>query len=364
MQKLVATLIPSRHLAAAGDNFDFVGGRPWSLTAPRHGRGLPGGGCSVPVELKPRRALVAARPTEAAQLGALFTDEALQSWEPLEADSLERARVLLHHNPYDILIVDESLYHHSGPSGLAWLAQQREVPTVLLAGMDPDAVTLAYEQGVSLCLPRNMTLENPSVLAAALRRALQIRERERSDRRTKEGLIQCRRHVERLVSLLWRTLPADPQHQWFTHRHILQRLQEEVSRSGRHGTVFTVALAEVQMPAGEAPEEQADIWHEWMTETLALAKRRCDVAGHYGANGFMLLMVNTPKPGGVAGCKRLQQYLRDVPQPTPGPHGPIRTCFGLSTFAEDMATSQSLLSRAEKHLEAAKAGAGEGVVAD
>jgi diguanylate cyclase (GGDEF)-like protein len=318
----------------------------------------------MPLNFKPRRVLIAAVLTEATQLRAPFTDEALVSWELLEADTIERARVVLQHKPYDILLVDETLYQQSEPSDLAWLAEQREVPTMLLTGMDPVAVTRAFEQGVSLCLPRRLTLDNPPVLAAALSRTLQIRDRERSDRRTREGLIQCRRHVDRLVSLLWRTLPAEPQRLWFTQRHILQRLQEEVQRSGRHGTVFTVALAEVQIPPGETTEEQADTWHEWITETIALAKRRCDVAGHYGANGFMLLMVNTAKPGGVAGCKRLQQYLRDVPQPMAGPHGPIRTCFGLATFAEETATSQSLLSSAEKHLEAAKAGAGEGVVAD
>jgi DNA-binding NarL/FixJ family response regulator len=318
----------------------------------------------VPFYLKQHRALVAARPTEAALLRFLFTDDALQSWQPQEADTLEHARVLLKHNPYDILIVDESLCQQSGPLALAWLAQQREVPTVLLTGMDPDAVTRAYEQGVSICLPRRMTLDNPPVLAAALHRTVQIREHQRSHRRTREGLAQCRRHVDRLVNLLWRSVPANPQRQWFTHRHILQRLQEEVLRSGRHGTVFTVALAEMQIPAGESPEAQSDTWNEWMTETLARGKRRCDVAGLYGSNGFMLLMVNTAKPGGVAGCRRLQMFLRDQPQPAPGPHGPIPTCFGISTFAEETATSRTLLSRAEKHLEAAKAGAGEGVVAD
>jgi PleD family two-component response regulator len=254
------------------------------------------------------------------------------------------------------------LYLAAGPNGVAWLARQRQAPTVFLTGLEPDVVAQAYEQGVSLCLPRQVTLDNPHVLAAALNRALQTSELQRSIVREQESLYQCRRQVDRLVNLLWRALPADPDHQWFTHRHILERLQEEVSRSGRHGGVFTVALGavETKSEARTEPQELA----EWTTQTLARIKRRCDVAGHYGLQGFMLLMVQTPEAGGAAGCRRLQQYLHEAARPPLGPHGPIRACFGLSSFSSSNATSQSLLSRAEQHLEAAKADQDGGIVAD
>jgi GGDEF domain-containing protein len=311
------------------------------------------------VEIERRRVLVAARPSEAAELHGLFADAALEGWDLLDADGVARARFLLQHNPCDVLIVDEGLYHTAGPVGLAWLVQDRDTPVICLTGMEAETVAQAYQQGVHLCVPRRLALEHPPLLAAALRRAAGAADAQRSARRTKEGLYQCRRQVDRLVNLLWRTVPGEAQRQWLPQRHILERLQEEVSRSGRHGNVFTVALGELQEADGAADGRELP---EWTTDALVRAKRRCDVAGHYGLNGFLLLMVHTPKEGAVTCCRRLQKYLANT-APT-GPRGPIRASFGLSSFAANNATSQSILSRAEKHLEVARGGAAGGVVTD
>jgi PleD family two-component response regulator len=315
----------------------------------------------MPPDPDRRRLVLAARPSEASALLSQFARAPLDKWNVENADTFERARFLLQHNPCDILMVDEGLYQDAGALGLAWLAGQREVPILFMTAMEPELVAQAYRNGAHLCLPRQLALHNTSVLSAALERMAQLSDMQRSSRRTKDNLNQCRRQIDRLVNLLWRTVPMDPERQWFTQRHILERLQEEVCRSGRHGSVFTLALGEVQAaePSGEVAELA-----EWTTETLSRTKRRCDVAGHYGLQGFMLLLMETPKAGGVACCKRLQQYLGQAARPPRGPRGPINACFGLSTFSADNAASQSLLSRAEKHLEAAKAGTCGGVVAD
>ncbi len=313
------------------------------------------------VEIERRRVLVAARPSESAELHALFADAALAAWDALDADGVARARFLLQHNPCDVLIVDEGLYHMAGPVGLAWLLQERETPVICLTGMEAETVAQAYQQGVQLCVPRRLALNHAPLLAAALARAAHLGDAQRGARRTKEGLYQCRRQVDRLVNLLWRTVPGEPQRQWLPQRHILERLQEEVSRSGRHGTVFTVALGEMQRDGSDVETTELP---EWTTDALVRAKRRCDVAGQYGLQGFLLLMVHTPKEGGLTCCRRLQKYLGEAAPAGTGPRGPIRPCFGLSSFGADNASSQSILSRAEKHLAAARSGAEGGVVTD
>ncbi|HYV39638.1 MAG TPA: hypothetical protein VE988_28375 [Gemmataceae bacterium] len=315
----------------------------------------------MPVEVERRRILLAARPPEAKELHTLFADPCLDRWDILDADSFERARFLLQHNPCDILLVDESLYHSAGRAGLAWLARRQDPQTVFLTGMDPDTIALAYELGVSLCVPRRMSLDNPRVLAAALQRAVAITDLQMGQRRTADRLLTCRRQVDRLVNLLWRTIPMDSDHQWFSHRHVLERLQEEVARSGRHGTTFTVALGEMEFDAAEKPEALEPT--DWMSSAVANAKRRCDVAGHYGMRGFMLLMMQTPPAGGMTCCRRLQTRLQEMAMRQMGASGPVRACFGLSSFTPENATTGSLLSRAEKHLEAAKAGVSDGIVA-
>src|SRR5262249_18230337 len=157
--------------------------------------------CPMPVEVK-RRVVLAARPSEVPQFAATFAHASMQGWQSLVADSLERCRSLVQHQLCDVLMVDECMYQRAGPSGLSWLARQREFPAVLLTGMEPEVLAVAYGEGLSVCLPRRQTLEHPPLLAAALDRAAHLQENWHTHRRTKEGLHQCRRQVDRLVSLL------------------------------------------------------------------------------------------------------------------------------------------------------------------
>jgi GGDEF domain-containing protein len=307
-------------------------------------------------EVERRRVLVAARGCELPSLQALFAAEALAPWEAVEAESLEQARFKLQHTACDILLVDESLACCGSPEGLAWLAE-RGAPTVFLAGCDAETCTRAYEHGATICLPRGLTLGHPPLLAAALRRACRDGETARAHCRVKDSLHQCRRQVDRLVNLLWRTVPMDTQTHWCTQRHVLERLQEEVARTDRHGGPLTVAVGEVEATPGADEPGEGAAW----TERLTRAKRRCDVAGQYGLQGFLLLMVQTPKEGAVTCCRRLQQAL-EAPA-AGGPRGPVRVSFGIASVSGDGATPQALLRQAEQNLEAATAGASDRVVA-
>ena len=223
----------------------------------------------MPVTVERRRILLAAKRPQAEELRNLFCETPLQRWELLEADSFERARFLLQHNPCDVLLVDDGLCNGTGAAGLAWITRQLEPPTVFLTSMEPCSVAQAYEHGVSVCVPRKLSLSHPQVLAAALKRTVQIAELQLANRRTSERLFKCRRQIDRLVNLLWRSIPMDSEHQWFTHRHVLERLQEEVARCSRHGDMFTVAVGEVENEPTEAP--QAEDLGEWTSAVVSRA---------------------------------------------------------------------------------------------
>jgi diguanylate cyclase (GGDEF)-like protein len=162
----------------------------------------------------------------------------------------------------------------------------------------------------------------------------------------------------------------EPETHWFTQRHTMERLQEEISRSQRHGGPLTLALAEVRVEddgtAGtpDGGGMQALNLDSLTSQVISRGKRRCDVAGQYGMQGFLLLMVHTPKEGGLVCCKRLKQLLeRATAEAAPGPRGPIRAYFGLASSSAEKASAQGLLHCAEQNLEAAKAGKDEGIVA-
>ena len=275
------------------------------------------------LDTESRRILLAAQPDDAEKLHQIFTNAPLDKWELLDAGSFERARFLLQHNTCDILLVDEN-FISPGANSLGWLARNPDAPTVLLSTMEPESLACAYKQGVSMCLPREVALHHPEALAAALERNAGAVQSRHCLRRSADRLHQCRRQVDRLVNLLWRKAPTDVEKNWCTHRHVLERLLEEVARSGRHGNELTLAIGEVQ-PAEVDQRQTADL-AEWTTAAVSKAKRRCDIAGHYGTQEFMLLMVHTDAPGGMKCCRRLQKTLESAAAARAAPSKHFSVC--------------------------------------
>jgi diguanylate cyclase (GGDEF)-like protein len=291
-----------------------------------------------------RRVLVAAAAT--AELRPPFAHPALAGWQLAEADTWERAHFVLHHDVCDVLVVDASL--GLGPQGAAWLSGPRETPVVQLTGPDAGGAAAALEGGADVWLPRDLTVSHPPLFAAALDHARRWGDVRRRLRLAGISLEDCHRHVGRLVDLLWHSTPRDPHTRWFTQRHMLERLQEELARTARHGTPFSVVLGEVRRPdhAPAGPEETA-----WAAERVRRVKRSCDVAGQYGPHGFMLLLPHTVEAGAVRLCRRLEQTLAGD---AAGAGGPLVAAFGIAACADPAATSQGLLRRAEEGLASAQ----------
>jgi GGDEF domain-containing protein len=299
-----------------------------------------------------RRVLIAAGEAEQAALGTLFARGLVPGWEPVVAGSYERAYFLLQHDPCDVLLVDDSLYAREAPQALVGLASQAASSLVLFATPAAERITAALDSGVNQWLPRQMVLDHPPLLAAALRQASRWSGLQRRLRLAAEGLQECRRQVSRLVAMLWESNPIERDARWFTQRHMMERLQEEIDRAARHGSPFSVVLGEVRLRADSLlpPVGWAHL-SALTAERIVRVKRRCDVLGQYGPHGFMLLLANTPEPGAVAYCRRLEQYL--VQESALAEFVPT---FGVAGSGEGTPTAQSLLGRAEEQLERARSG--------
>jgi diguanylate cyclase (GGDEF)-like protein len=290
----------------------------------------------------------------------LFRRDPLDQWVTQEANTFSRARFLLQHNPCDVMVVHDDLYEREGGQGLAWLSWQREIPIVLLAGQNPEHYVKAYQLGVNVCLPRDLALANPSMLAAGLEQAMSINEMRFGYQRAQEQLSQSRKHMDRLVNLLWRASPRTDEQDWYPQRYMLERLSEELARTARHGIPLTVALGEITLGG----QTVGDNMPEWVSNLILQGKRRCDLAGQYGTEAFLLLMVHTPKQGGLTCCRRLQNMLEQAPHALQAPHRPLAAYFGLATLTPDRNTPQALLRCAEEKLQAAHANDHERVATD
>jgi hypothetical protein len=299
---------------------------------------------------EPRRVLVVAGRSPELPLEQLFTAAPLAGWEAIPAEDFAAARFVLQHNLCDALLVDEPAYRQDGPAALDWLSERHRLPAVVLAPPKEEAEA-AREKEPRVWLPRGESAPEAAALAAALDQAARLGDLQRERRRLGEALRQSRRQVDRLVRLLWQTLPLDASRHWLGQRHTLERLREEADRAKRYGSPLTVALGEVETREGGSDAPLPD----WAAERVARGKRSCDVAGQYGPHGFLLLLVNTPAEGGAACCRRLQRVLEDPP-------GPARAYFGLAAVSHEAPTPPTLLRRAEDALEAAKADTKERLV--
>lgn len=310
------------------------------------------------IENERRRVLIAAGSQASEAIRAIFTNELREQWEAVEADSFSRARFVLQHDPCDLLLVNDDLYHREGGQGLAWLASQRETPVVFLAGASAVHFQKAYELGATVCLPRQMALEHPLLLATVMEQAVKTSEARLEFSRTKERLSSSRHHVDRLVNMIWRTTSRQTEMQWFSQRYMMERLSEELARVERHQVPLSLAIGEIK-PTSDAQETVPDL----TMQLIGRSKRRCDVAGQYGLDGFMLLMVHTPIEGGIQCCRRLQKSIEEPAEPLAGPHADLHAYFGVSGTATGKMSSVSLLRAAEQGLEAARASTAEHVVA-
>jgi diguanylate cyclase (GGDEF)-like protein len=276
-----------------------------------------------------------------------------RAWDVREADSIERTRFILQMEPCDVLVLDSALYRGSDPGDVSWLTAQHITPVLLLGEPEEAIVVSALQNGARQWLSRELAVQQPAILEATLRQIALIGDIQRKARAASEALHDSRRQVSRLVSLLWDSVPGDGRRSWFPQRHMLERLDEEVDRSKRHGETLTVALGEVYAARGIllSPEEAQKLV-SWTVGRVTEGKRRCDVAGQYGPNGFMLLLPNTAGEGALRCCRRIQCGIE---RPTQDPALPqLEAAFGVAHVSVEVSTVRALLCRAEERLERAK----------
>jgi hypothetical protein len=291
-------------------------------------------------------------------------------WDVMEADSLAHARFLQQFDPFDVVLVDHAQVDEADRDNLSRLALPAWTSLVVLsdaergAGFQPASLesgrsaslesgrletcpTNAEGQGPQHWLPRRPALEHPSLLAVVLSQAAQVSKLQRNLQQLEQTLQTSRCQADRLVELLWQGLPAEGRIAWLTQRNVLERLGEEVTRSQRYAVPLSVVLGELD---GDSPQPEHGERIGWVARQISGSKRRCDVAGQYGPNGFLLLLPETTDEGARGYCRRLLPLLERPEEMPEGVKTPPRVRVAVASFSSSSATVQSLLSRAEERL--------------
>ncbi|MFO0929008.1 MAG: diguanylate cyclase [Gemmataceae bacterium] len=291
-----------------------------------------------------------ARPTLAALVP---TDD----WETAEAATIEEARFRLEAQAQDVVVVDGGLAGTTWADAVRWLAGLTAAPLVVVSPPAEGVVLPALRVG-ALWLPTDLARRQPALFAGVLHQAAWVGRERLQAGLTDERLTECRRHVDRLLDLLWEAAPGITPSHWYSQRHMLERLEEEVERSKRNGSPLSLVLGKVQpaTPAATNAERTSRV-AAWTVTQLTRHKRRADVVGRYGLDGFLLLLPQAEAAQAVGAARRLRRVLSDPPHDLPAVHA----CFGLASVPVDAASVPGLLRRAEDRLEQA-ADTADGVV--
>jgi GGDEF domain-containing protein len=262
-------------------------------------------------------------------------------WEGRIANSFEKARFLQQLDPSDVIILGGSPGEEEvSRAGLSYLGVRRTAPLLFVADVAPESVRHALIEGADAWLPRQTVLQCPSLLLAALDRLTILPGQARGS----GARLPAQRRTSRLVNLLWETLPGSDLAPWFSQRHTLDRLHEEIARCSRHGGVFSLILGELQTRGRPASARRT----AWAARLISASKRRSDIVGQYGPSGFLLVLPNTAREAAEQVRHRLDVLLQRPREATAKRWPRFRS--GLAGY-QPGDTALNLLCRAEKHLE-------------
>src|SRR5207302_1210298 len=82
----------------------------------------------------------------------------------------------------------EPVYLRDGAEGFDGLARAHQAPVIVLTAAAAPVVAQAYEHGVAVWLPRDLAIQGPDLLAAALEQAARLGQLQRTVRRLDDSL--------------------------------------------------------------------------------------------------------------------------------------------------------------------------------
>lgn len=236
--------------------------------------------------------------------------EPLLEYQFAECESLDAARSHLNRHEFDLIVLDTSVEDVRG------FAARRTDAAIVYLARDADAPPLEEVVGAGAVdyFAQNEYDNNPAMLWVALRQSIRYHAIARQRRHLAQVLRERDSQVVKLTQKLWRAAPYDYRTGWFSHQQILERLNEEASRSRRYKLPLSAVLTEFEgLSELEARNGQgfADHVLSQLSQRLRLVTRQTDVVGHYGMDACLVLLTNTDAKGALRFCERIRDVFQE-----------------------------------------------------
>jgi len=176
--------------------------------------------------------------------------------------------------------------------------------------------------------------------------------------RGRAGLRQCPPYQERLAQEAQREAAVDALTGLVTYRVLRDRLANELARSGRSGEPFAVLFLDLdgfkQVNDTFGHRAGSDVLAA-VGQVLHKAVRGTDVAGRYGGDEFVVLLVRTDVQGARRVGEAIRSRIEAVGRALGYGDGAISASIGVAEYDPQGGNGGDVLERADKALYRAKA---------
>lgn len=311
--------------------------------------------------------------TERSLLVSILQRSTMFRCQVFEANDLDAATELTRRCRPDVIILDSIIpYGHIRQEAVMSMRHllrfQNEQAFIILAREEDQAAAVyALQEGASDYLLMDQVQHDPVYLYRAIKNAVQRKQLEREFARTVELLRQRNGELEMLNQQLWKLSHTDELTGYFNRRHIVSRMEEEISRGLRYEMPLSVVLADIDhfkrindtfghLIGDRALQTIADLFRSKLRES--------DLIGRFGGEEFLLILPHTDLAGAEAFCHRLRDHVEKHPLQLSDQSITMTASFGVSTLSPEVDTSQKLLRIADRNLYRAKYLGRNRVVAD
>lgn len=317
--------------------------------------------------------LVGENSAERSLLSTLLQRSTMFRCQVYEANDLEAASELTRRCRPDVVILESIIpYGHVRQEAVMSMRHllrfQTEQAFIILAREEDQAAAVyALQEGASDYLLFDQVQHDPVCLYRSIKNAVQRKQLEREFSRTVELLRQRNGELEMLNQQLWKLSHTDELTGYFNRRHIVSRMEEEISRGLRYEMSLSVVLADIDhfkrindtfghLAGDRALQTIADLFRSKLRES--------DLIGRFGGEEFLLILPHTDLSGAEAFCHRLRDHVEKHPLQLGDQSITMTASFGISTLTPEIDTSQKLLRIADRNLYRAKYLGRNRVIAD
>lgn len=274
--------------------------------------------------------------------------ELLEPWSAtlhlVQAATCEAARELLLDERFDLILAEYELSDGTSLDLFSSLVPRIELPPfILISGQgSEDLVAQAVRRGACDYLPRlglNQDRLIQSILAALERVRL------------RQELQSAHRHLAELAT-------RDDLTGLHNRRYLMQALETELNRARRYNQPLTLCLFDLdhfKRLNDCHGHEAGDTVLKAVAKTLQHTVRNPDIAGRYGGEEFMVLLINTDLHKAEIFANRLREAIGAREFHFPGARPIVVTCsIGLAQYNPAEHDSAALIAQADKAMYQAK----------